>query len=106
MTDFPQGAVAALRGTYGKSSQDRILGKLKRMSFQDIEELTEWLLDTPGEDPIRPRTDSECRAYVMGFITCLELAATAGLRKAYEEAKMMAETEDHLAQRKRERASK
>ena len=97
MTDFPQGATKGV----GTST----LNWLKGMPFQDVEELTEWLLDRP-ENSIRPRTDSERRAYVVGFITCLELAAKEGLMKAYEEAKMMAETEDHLAQRRRERVTK
>lgn len=43
--NYPQGAVDALKLTYGKSARDKILGKLKAMSAEDRAALAKWLME-------------------------------------------------------------
>jgi hypothetical protein len=105
VTDFPQGAERTLNKTYGKSAITKILNKLKEMPFQDVVELTEWLLKQPEDAPIRPRTDSERTAYESGMATGIELCAKEGVQFAVEELKLMLETREAFRHR-RNRATK
>ncbi len=98
MGDFPQGASKGVGHT--------TLNWLKNMPFQGRAELTEWLLKPEEGDSIRPRTDTERLAYVSGYATCLEVVSSQGLKKAYEEGKLMVESEEWITKRKNKAARK
>ncbi len=72
------------------------LNWLKSMPFQDRAELTEWLLKPKEGDPIRPRTESELRAYINGMVEAILTTQDQGLESAKDELRILVEAEGYL----------